>query len=111
VWAGDVANVLGMRAHWSTAVCGEGGSDMGPHGAVRGSECAEGTAHNADGSGLQDRERESASARAKTFGADRPAPPGRGRERGRMSLLTGGTHLSCNAGARGLGRLSCAELG
>jgi hypothetical protein len=74
VWAGDVANVLGMRAHWSTAVCGEGGSDMGPHGAVRGSECAEGTAHNADGSGLQDRERESARARGRRHLAptDRP---------------------------------------
>jgi hypothetical protein len=49
---------------------------------------------------------------AKEIGTDRPAPPGRGRgrERGRGPSLTGGTHLSGDAGARGLARLSWAKL-
>jgi hypothetical protein len=48
--------------------------------------------------------------------ADKPAPPGsgmeRGRECGRGPSLTGGTHLSGNAGTvRGLASLDWAELG
>jgi hypothetical protein len=26
-WAGDVARDLGMHAHWSATICGEGGAD------------------------------------------------------------------------------------
>jgi hypothetical protein len=34
-WAGDVSDVLGVRARWSTAVRGEGGADRGSHGVAR----------------------------------------------------------------------------
>jgi hypothetical protein len=39
VWAGDVVGDLGVRARWSTAVCGEGGADRAVHGAARESGC------------------------------------------------------------------------
>jgi hypothetical protein len=49
------------------------------------------------------------------IGADRSVPPSsteeRGRERVDAVVATGGTHLSGDAGARGLARLDCAELG
>jgi hypothetical protein len=60
-------------------------------------------ATGADEAGSQRRERERA-ARAREVGTDRLAPPGRGREGaracGRRLSLTGGTHLSGEAGAR-----------
>jgi hypothetical protein len=75
-WAGDVAGVFGVRARWSTVVCGL-------HGAARGSERVEGTLRSVDGSGQRDR------ARAKKTGVDRPAPPGRGRARTRAHTRVG----------------------
>jgi hypothetical protein len=47
-WVGDMAGVLGVRARWSTAVCGEGGANRGPM-AQRESEGAKGTVRHADG--------------------------------------------------------------
>jgi hypothetical protein len=70
-WAGDVVGVFGVRARWSTVVCGL-------HGAARGSERVEGTVRSVDGSGQRDRER----GRRKPASTDRP-PPGRGRARAR----------------------------
>jgi hypothetical protein len=67
-----VAGVLGVRACWSMAVCIEGGSDRGPHGAARGSECAEGMARSGNRSGPQDRERAWARRRRKSTPIDRP---------------------------------------
>jgi hypothetical protein len=69
-WAGNVAGVLGMRARWSTAVRGEGGSDRGVHGVARGSKRAEGTTHSANRSGPRDRERARARGRRKPTPTD-----------------------------------------
>jgi hypothetical protein len=64
--------VLGVRAHWTTAVCGEGRSDRR---APRRSE----------------RER---ACRGKTTDTERPAPPGRGRGRECVGEGTGADRWS-----------------
>jgi hypothetical protein len=111
-WAGDVPGALGVLARWSTAVCREGGAGRGAHDASRESECTEGTVRSADGPSPWDRER----ARAKETDADRPAPPGRGREgvracgrglepTGGDRLLEGGERARTGLSWVGLGRL------
>jgi hypothetical protein len=74
-----MAGVLGVRARWSTAVHGEGGSDWGSHGAERGSGRAAGggggAALRCRGGHVRQRE----NVGAKATGTNRPAPQGRGR--------------------------------
>jgi hypothetical protein len=85
---------------WVSGGCGEDGVDRaGPRCSER--EGAEGTVRDADGRGPRDRER--AGTRARGVGADRSAPPGIGRARGRGLALTGGSHLSGKEGARAAG--------
>jgi hypothetical protein len=81
------------------------------HGAARGSERAEGTARCADEAGPRGRDKR-AHERGQSVPTTRSHWAERGREstRGRKLSLTGGTHLSGDAGARahGLDGLSWA---
>jgi hypothetical protein len=78
-WTGDVVGVLSVRARWSAVVRGEGGAHRGSHGAVRERERAQSERFAAQRGQARGADRGSA-REAEEVGADRSAPPGRGRE-------------------------------
>jgi hypothetical protein len=100
---------------WVNGGCGEDGTDRaGPPRSER-ERARRRTVHDTDETGPQRRERESRRVHEET-GNDNLAPPDSGREiecvRGRGPSLTGGTHLSSDAGthAAWLGWASWAEF-